>query len=477
MSDIFGDDNSNTLYGTAAADFVYGRGGNDTLIAVKGYDGLYGEAGNDILFSGGHINELYGGEGNDTVDYSRADSLEGGAYAAIGMRVSGGGAASGDTIGMDVENLTGTMFGDHLTGSAANNLLMGEYTDDTPGSGDELYGVDGNDLLFGCYGDDKLSGGTGDDRLYGGTEDDRLHGDAGADSLRGDEGEDVLRGGDGDDRLDGRAGADILLGGAGSDTADYSASPAGVTVIIGDYGNGGDAEDDLIGPDVEHVLGSSHTDVLTGDARANSLSGDAGNDVLRGGAGADRLDGGSGIDTASYFTGSVGVAVNLASGTGRGGEAQGDTLIGIESLSGSQGNDSLVGNTGTNTLQGWAGNDILAGAGGKDTLTGGAGADRFVYGSTVQSVVGANADRITDFSRAQADRIDLSAIDANTVAAGNQAFSFIGGALYTGVAGQLRYAAVGGVTTIAGDINGDKVSDFHITLTGTISLTAADFVL
>ena len=124
-------------------------------------------------------------------------------------------------------------------------------------------------------------------------------------------------------------------------------------------------------------------------------------------------------------------------------------------FSGSQGHDSLVGTSGVNTLQGWNGNDVLTGAGGKDTLTGGAGGDRFVYGGVGQSVVGADADRITDFSHAQADKIDLSAIDANSGGAGDQAFSFIGTGLYTGVAGQLRYAAVGGVTTIAGDVDGD----------------------
>ena len=58
-------------------------------------------------------------------------------------------------------------------------------------------------------------------------------------------------------------------------------------------------------------------------------------------------------------------------------------------------------------------------------------------------MVGADADRITDFSHAQADRIDLSAIDASTGAAGDQAFSFIGAGLYTGVAGQLRFSVVG----------------------------------
>jgi hypothetical protein len=68
-------------------------------------------------------------------------------------------------------------------------------------------------------------------------------------------------------------------------------------------------------------------------------------------------------------------------------------------------------------------------------------------------------------------------MDANTGAGGDQAFSFIGSGLYTGVAGQLRFAQGGGVTTIAGDVDGDGTSDFHIQLTGTIALVAADFIL
>jgi Ca2+-binding RTX toxin-like protein len=227
----------------------------------------------------------------------------------------------------------------------------------------------------------------------------------------------------------------------------------------------------------DEINGLGGADALNGLGGNDALYGGDGNDVLRGGTGEDYLDGGSGIDTASYYNGSTGVVVSLVTGLGSGGEAQDDTLVSVENLSGSQGNDSLVGDGVANVLQGWNGADVLTAGGGKDTLTGGAGNDRFVYAGTADSAVGANADVITDFSHAQADKIELAAIDANTGVAGNQAFSFIGTALYTGVAGQLRTSTVGSVTTIAGDVNGDSVSDFHIQLTGAIALVAGDFVL
>jgi Ca2+-binding RTX toxin-like protein len=328
-----------------------------------------------------------------------------------------------------------------------------------------------------------------------------LHGGAGGDVLVGSAG----RGGaDGDDVLYGGAGADLLYGDIGIDIASYYLSSIGVSVDLATgVGHGGDAEGDTLFL-IENLSGSQGDDHLTGDALANTLqgwkgndeifgaggndtveggdgndnlSGDIGADVLRGGAGADQLNGGEGSDTVSYYLSSIGVTVDLATGTGHGGDAEGDTLTGFEVLSGSQGDDHLTGDALANTLQGWNGSDVLTGGAGKDVLFGGAGADRFVFTTIGDSVYGANADRITDFSHAQGDRIDLSAIDADTGVAGDQAFTFIGVALYSGIAGELRYHSDGVVTTVAGDINGDKVSDFHIQLTGSIGVVAGDFVL
>jgi hypothetical protein len=81
-------------------------------------------------------------------------------------------------------------------------------------------------------------------------------------------------------------------------------------------------------------------------------------------------------------------------------------------------------------------------------------------------------DKIADFSSVEMDKIDLSAIDANTAIAGNQAFSYIGAAAFSGAAGELHFA--GGF--VEGDINGDTIADFKISV-GVPALAAGDFVL
>ena len=65
------------------------------------------------------------------------------------------------------------------------------------------------------------------------------------------------------------------------------------------------------------------------------------------------------------------------------------------------------GNSAANELSGEAGNDLLDGGAGRDLLTGGSGADRFRF-ATAGGFGTAQADRITDFSRSEGDRIELS---------------------------------------------------------------------
>jgi serralysin len=150
---------------------------------------------------------------------------------------------------------------------------------------------------------------------------------------------------------------------------------------------------------------------------------------------------------------------------------QGDTRSLIENAIGGSGNDSLTGNDGINLLRGGGGSDKLYGLGGADTLSGGAGTDIFDFNSVKDSLSSAR-DTIQDFVRG-VDRIDLRTIDANAAAGGDQAFSFIGNKAFTGQSGQLNFSS----NMLSGDVNGDKIADFRINVTGITALAAADFYL
>jgi Ca2+-binding RTX toxin-like protein len=144
---------------------------------------------------------------------------------------------------------------------------------------------------------------------------------------------------------------------------------------------------------------------------------------------------------------------------------------GANQLSGGGGNDTLNGGSGNDHLIGGAGNDILIGGRGQDILTGGAGADTFTFKNFRDSAPG-HADQITDFSHAQGDHIDLSGIDANAQATGDQAFTYIGDGAFTDVAGQLQYAN----HMLEGDTNGDGKADIQIHV-NVASLSAGDLIL
>jgi Ca2+-binding RTX toxin-like protein len=147
-------------------------------------------------------------------------------------------------------------------------------------------------------------------------------------------------------------------------------------------------------------------------------------DYLTGGAGADYLDGGSGQDQTIYADSAVGVTVFLSAGVGMGGTAEGDVLVSIEDLAGSEhddvlsgtdhynslfgrgGNDTMKGGGGYDRLSGDAGDDLLKGGGGADVLHGGAGFDTASYeGSSAGVVVSLITDSAA-YGDAQGDELD-----------------------------------------------------------------------
>jgi len=219
------------------------------------------------------------------------------------------------------------------------------------------------------------------------------------------------------------------------------------------------------------------------------MVGGAGNDIFIVGAVGDSTieNVGGGTDTVrSYINWTLAANVERlelqgSSNLNGAGNSLNNTLVGnsgANSLGGGDGNDYITGGAGNDTLNGGAGNDTLIGGAGRDILIGGAGNDTFDFNLVSESPAGpASRDSINGGFSHGSDRIDLATIDANTLVGGNQAFSFIGSAAFTGVAGQLRYTNYSGNVIIDADVNGDSTADMQILVAGASFMTGTDFVL
>lgn len=520
-----GGDGADSLVAGDGADLLLGGEGHDTLVSTSGLDTLEGGLGNDhlfasasgALFNGGEGDDiitqlalpmggqtLQGGSGRDTLNFALIATGHATDYVAFsldhGMQVNSTTAATYQGNWSGLENLMGLQnYRNHIQGTDQDNTLMGGLLNDS------LLGGDGDDSLSGSAGHDLLGGGEGADSATGGTGNDSLFGAAGADHLLGGDGMDLLVGGAGDDLLGGGSGNDSLTGGTGQDGL-YGAE--GDDTLLGEAGHdllSGGAQKDLLGggagndtlaggEDNDRLYGGAGDDVLAGDTGNDLLSGADGADTLSGGEGADSLYGGTGSDSLSGDGGQDQVRGQAGDDTVNGGAGNdslygdaGQDLLGggagADLLGGGSGDDRLYGagdadrlygGTGQDSLYGGAGNDTLHGGGGADLLAGGLGADVFDFNATGESQAGAR-DTLAGF-QSGLDHIDLSTIDANSTLAGNQAFSFIGGAGFTG-AGQLRFVTNGTNGFALADVDGDGTQDWVVQINGLTSMTAGDFIL
>ena len=497
----------NSRSNTGAADgndVLSGGGGNDTLYGGGGNDTLSGGGGNDLLYAGTGNDFLNGGFGNDVIDggpgFDRIGYFGGSTSGVtVDLRLQGVAQNVGeqgfDTI-TNVEGVSGTIFGDTLTGDDNDNWLWGSFSGGGTANNDTLDGQGGNDLLVVGIGNHSLTGGTGVDtvafgengvaepdiavslalqgsaqvtgagswtlngveNLSGGVGNDTLTGDGGANVLAGNVGNDLLVGGagndtlygdgmivadtrptggsgppttfadatelnpgavDGNDTLEGGLGNDTLDGGGGNDTASYAHANGSVTVTLYDgTASGADGNDALIS--VENVIGSNFGDSIFGDSGANRLdggngndrliSGDgndllyggSGNDILKGELGDDLIDGGAGIDMAKYYhsdaaLGGVTVSLLLQGSAQYVGSLGWDTLISIENIYGTPFADTITGDDGDNWLSGSeatiagigvsaTNNDVIDGRGGNDVLSVGLGNHMLTGGSGIDTV-------------------------------------------------------------------------------------------
>lgn len=525
---ILGSDSSNFINSSTGTDRLEGKGGNDWLFGGGGDDHLEGGSGNDELDgwqgndtmiggtgddvynvdSAGDVVTEYANEGIDTVKvrkssytllanfenadlryYSGSISVTGNSANNVFIMGTGAQSVSGGTgidtvsyaytaaVSIDlwtwtysgeaaddymssIENLTGSAYDDVLRALGTVSVIDGGPGADTMEgrNGSDIYYVDNaGDLVIEAAGGgtdevrirnlssytlpdyvEKLTNttnfmftGTGNalnNVINGGTTTDYLHGGDGLDTLNGGDGDDELHGDGEHDILNGGSGSDLMYGGNGNDV--FYAEYEGDTVV------------ELAGEGTDHIY-TSLTHYMLSDYVENLTFNGAG-------------------DPALNFTGSnVGNII-----LGRGNDDLLDGLGGADELQGYAGND---------VLHGGAGDDLLTGGSGADVLCGGTGGDVFRF-SDGDSGTGVGADGITDFVN-WVDKIDLRGVDANSGVAGDQAFSWIGTAAFSGTAGELRYAFDGTDTWLQADFTGDGVSDFEIVFTGSLTLFATDFYL
>jgi Ca2+-binding RTX toxin-like protein len=496
------------VIGSNSSDTITGNTSNNSLNAGAGNDIIFGSSGNDIID---------GGAGTDTANYSALGGLV--SLGAFGVLNKG-------TLGIDslvgIETIVGSsLLGDTVDHSAAIS------------SGSVVFSGTNTNLTTGLV----TVSGTGTplplsftvqqfENVIGSNSNDTITGDAAANSLTG---------GAGNDTINGLGGNDTIDGGTGIDTASYDTLAAGVNVSLALQGalqNTLAAGSDLL-ISIENLIGTAFNDTLTGDAANNSLASGAGNDIIFASTGNDSIDGGAGTDTANYSA--LGGPVTLgAFGVLNKGGLGIDSLVGIETIVGSfllgdtvdhsaaissggvivsgtntnlttglvtvngtgaplplsftvqqfehvigsNSSDTITGNTSNNSLNGGAGNDTINGLGGSDTLIGGLGNDVFKYTNATESAAGVTSrDTITDFQLGL-DKLDLSAIDANSLLALDQAFSFLGNSATFTSAGQLRYQVTGGNLFLFGNIDAIlSTAEFELQLSGLANIAASDIIL
>jgi Ca2+-binding RTX toxin-like protein len=401
----------NMVFGSGAAEALYGFAGNDRLygwttgtLVAGAVDTLVGGAGNDtyVVNAGDVIVEL-AKEGTDVVmtrgDYTLSDNIE-------ELWLFWDTASRGTGNALD-NKLTGNDGANTLDGGAGKDTLIG-------GAGNDVYLVDNaGDVVT----DDA---GKGTDTvqstvawtLGANLENLTLTG-AAALNATGNAAANVLTGNAGNNVLDGLGGADTMAGGAGDDT--YVVDSTGD--VVTELANAGTdtvtttLQNYALGDNVENLKLTGTLNVIyrsaTGNALANVLTGSDGADILDGQEGADTLIGGKGNDV--YRIDNAGDVITEKTGEGNdtvqvgfnytlGANLENLQLSGSATLGvGNAADNLLYGTPGADRLDGLAGNDNLFDMDGAvDTLVGGAGNDVYMIDADdiVQEKPGEGTDEI-----------------------------------------------------------------------------------
>ena len=449
-----------TLNGVAGADIIFGAGGADKINARGGDDTIVGGAGADTMT---------GGNGADVFAYQALSDSTPNPVGSI-TRDTITDWESVDRIDLSALDANAVLAGQQNfafigLGTVDRNVGAGQVKYyQTNGSTYVIAGVDGDgvaDFQVELTGNQTLTA----DNFLG------LIAPNSPFNYVGTNGSDFLRGGAGNDTFQGGLGRDVLTGGGGADSFRYaslndSKFGANARDVITDWNNG-----DTI-------------DLTTLDA--NVVQGGIQHFVFRGLGSADNIVGAG--DMKYYHAG--GNTILVAGATAGTGTFQIEltgtkdlTLSNFLGVIDANAPRLILGTPGADKLVGGGGNDTIQGGLGRDVLTGGGGADTFVYTSVAESVPNPvdslTRDVVTDWS--SADTLDFRAIDANITAGANgvQHFVFdgLGSADRVIGAGHMKYYNYLGNTYVVAGVDGDKVADFQLEITGVHVLTSSNFLL
>ena len=322
-------------------------------------------------------------------------------------------------------------------------------------------GVNAADFITGGAAGDYIFGGTGDNHLFGG---------------------------DGDDTM-GTQGTVDMDGGLGFDIASFTVVglPTGLNIanratqslgLAGSlrnfeaYGNielgyGANVVNLVQTTDVTITTGGGNDRITVLNASARIYAGFGDDDVTTGN-GNDDIEGSSGNNT-----------VHMGGGGDFYRNSGARSYTGIERIYGEAGDDTVLTAAGADLVDGGDGNDELYTGWGDDRAFGGLGNDKLYGEAGLDSLYGGDGDDTLDSDRdvnVSPTPVEADAVNGSFI---NDAFIWIGAAAFGNVAGQLHYVqdVPGNRTLIEGDIQGDRVADFVIQLSGLIAMQAADIIL
>lgn len=509
---------------TARDDFIHGFSGNDTLQGGAGHDWMEGRSGNNlyVINQADGDDTVVGSWDNDIVSFGSGISWENSSFASVGegvlMKLSGSGSVFLRS-GVDSLRFTGGVTKNWT--EVQQRALLGSATD----GDDSIIGFSGNDSLTGGKGNDYLNGANGNDTIS-------INQGDGFDTVEGGWDYDTLIFGSGitwwntsisrtqnDDALLRLAGGGSVLLKAGfkdfygmetlrfSDGSTYSWSDLQARFLTQSSTSGDDS-----------ILGFNDDDTLNGGKGNDWLKGLNGNDlfIISQGDGNDTIEGGWDADRITFSSGITWQNTVLSREEGNdallrlagGGSVllkEGfldffgtETLVfsdgatyrwsdlqerflnemrtnGDDTITGFQDNDTIDGGAGNDTINGHNGNDSLIGGAGRDVLTGGWDRDIFVFRKAAGELgIGVQSDRITDFSRADGDRIQLAGF-------GFTAANFIGNlaikSFTAGGAVEFGYRKTSLYTSIQMDADNNGLADAEIRLDGIqLDMVATDFL-